>query len=149
MKTFKELSISLGFEDGDYYEHVYDLSKQIGSPYDGVMTPKDLLEAWSQENSFPPPIFVLYYGGTVYIDLEEPGTNSFIRLVIPPKCSISYPGGVLWQASSRKDTPFDFAARVLFNTDRTSVHLVGEELDKHPARVDHVRSVLGSDAAEA
>ncbi|KAK1216747.1 1,2-dihydroxy-3-keto-5-methylthiopentene dioxygenase [Marasmius sp. AFHP31] len=146
LKTFKELSKSLGFKDGDY-EHVYDLSKQIGSPYDGAMTPKDLLEAWSQENLFPPPVFVLYYGGTVYIDLKEPGTNSFIRLVIPPKYAISYPCGVLWQASSRKDTPFDFAACVLFRaTDPASVHLIGEGLDKHPARVEYTRRVLSDTA---
>ncbi|KAJ8075154.1 hypothetical protein PM082_019482 [Marasmius tenuissimus] len=142
LKRFKELSKSLGFEDGDY-EHVYDLSKQIGSPYDAAMTPQDLLKAWAQESLFPHPIIVLYLCGTVYIDLKEPGTNSFIRLVIPPKYAISYPAGALWQASSRKDTPLDFAARIIFKaTDPASVHLIGDGLDKHPARMEYAQSLL-------
>ncbi|KAL0061587.1 1,2-dihydroxy-3-keto-5-methylthiopentene dioxygenase [Marasmius tenuissimus] len=143
MRTFKELSKSLGFEDG-HYEHVFDLGKQTGSPYDPAMASKDLLESWGQDNLFLAPTFILYLCGNVYIDFKEPGTDSFIRLVIPPKYAISYPGGALWQASSCKDTPHDFAVHILFRAmDHASVQLIGEGLDKHPARMEYVQSVLG------
>ncbi|KAK1216746.1 1,2-dihydroxy-3-keto-5-methylthiopentene dioxygenase [Marasmius sp. AFHP31] len=144
MKTFKELSKSLGFEDGDY-EHLYDLSKQTGSPYDLTMAPKDVLESWGQDNLIPPPVLVLYISGKIYVDVKEPGTESFIRLAVPPKYAIFFPGGTVWQAFS----PESLRDLSLRGTDRTSIHLVGEELDKHPARVDHVRSILDSDAVEA
>ncbi|KAK1216748.1 1,2-dihydroxy-3-keto-5-methylthiopentene dioxygenase [Marasmius sp. AFHP31] len=148
MKTFKELSKTLGFQEGDY-EHLYDLSQATGSPYDLAMAPKDVLESWGKDNLFLPPTFVLYLGGNIYIDFKEPGTDLFIRLVPPPSYAISYPGGALWQATSCKDTPFVFAVRILFRaSDPTTVHLIGEGLDKHPARVEYVRSIL-ADASKA
>ncbi|KAJ8075159.1 hypothetical protein PM082_019487 [Marasmius tenuissimus] len=126
MKTFKELSKSLGFEDGDY-EHLFDLSKQTGSPYDPAMPPKDVLESWGQDNLCPPPTFALYFGGNVYGDIKEPGTESFIRLAIPPKYAIFFPGGTVWQAFSTNDLS-ELSVHVLYrSTDRASVNLVGDE----------------------
>ncbi|KAJ8075164.1 hypothetical protein PM082_019492 [Marasmius tenuissimus] len=141
MKTFRELSKSLGFEDGGN-EHLFDLSKETaGSPHDLTLAPKAVMESWGKDVLVPDPIFVLYRTGNIYIDLKEPDTDSYIRLVIPPQYAIFYPGGTIVQASSH-DNSLDLSAHILFRgTDLASVLVFGEEVDKHPARVDYFRSV--------
>ncbi|KAL0061591.1 1,2-dihydroxy-3-keto-5-methylthiopentene dioxygenase [Marasmius tenuissimus] len=147
MEKFKELSKSLGFEDGDY-EHFYDLSKQTGTPHDLAMIPKDVAQMWGQNNLLPFNVFVLYVASNAYLDLKEPGTNAFIRLVIPPKYALFCPGGTVFQASGHEDALLDVAVHVLFRaTDPASVVTFGEEVDKHPTRVDYVQSVTGSTEA--
>ncbi|KAK1216731.1 1,2-dihydroxy-3-keto-5-methylthiopentene dioxygenase [Marasmius sp. AFHP31] len=142
-KRFEELSRSLGFEEGDC-EHSFDLSKQTGSPHDLTMAPKAVLESWGKDILLPIPIFVLYVTGTMYVDLKEPGTDSFIRLAIPPKYAIFYPSGTIFQGSSHRDDLLATATRVLHKgTDPASVFAFGKEIDKHPARVNYVQGVLG------
>ncbi|KAJ8075162.1 hypothetical protein PM082_019490 [Marasmius tenuissimus] len=130
MEKFKELSKSLGFEDGDY-EHFYDLSKQTGTPHDLAMMPKDVAQMWGQNNLLSFNVLVLYVAGKAYLDLKEPGTDAFIRL-----------------ASGHEDALLDVAVHVLFRaTDPASVVTFGEEVDKHPTRVDYVQSVTGGTEA--
>ncbi|KAL0061590.1 hypothetical protein AAF712_011617 [Marasmius tenuissimus] len=96
----------------------------------------------------PFPNFTMYVEGNMYVDIKEPGTDSFIRLVVPPEFAIFYPGGTIAQASSHQDTLLGITAHSLFRgTDPASFFVFGKEVDKHPARVDYVRSVL--DGAEA
>ncbi|KAL0061592.1 1,2-dihydroxy-3-keto-5-methylthiopentene dioxygenase [Marasmius tenuissimus] len=146
MKTFRELSKTLGFKDGDT-EHFFDLSKETaGSPHDLAMAPKAVLESWGKDLLIPDPIIVLYVASNMYIDLKEPGTDSFIRLVVPPKYAIFYPGGTVFQASSHDDDLLGLQVHVLYKgTDPANVFVFGEEVDKHPARVDYVQRVC-SDA---
>ncbi|KAK1216727.1 1,2-dihydroxy-3-keto-5-methylthiopentene dioxygenase [Marasmius sp. AFHP31] len=144
MKTFRELSKTLGFKDGDT-EHFFDLSKETaGSPHDLAMAPKAVLESWGKDLLLPEPIFALYVAGNMYVDLKEPGTDSFIRLVVPPKYAIFYPGGMVFQASSHDDDLLGLQVHVLYKgTDPANVFVFGEEVDKHPARMDYVQSISG------
>ncbi|KAJ8075169.1 hypothetical protein PM082_019497 [Marasmius tenuissimus] len=127
MEKFKELSKSLGFEDGDR-EHFFDLSNEAaGTPGNLALAPKAILESWKQDN-------------------KDPDTNSFIRIAVPPEYAIFYPSGTIFQASSHEANLLDISFFVLFKSkDSASVFTPGEELDQHPARVDYVQRVLYGD----
>ncbi|KAL0571242.1 1,2-dihydroxy-3-keto-5-methylthiopentene dioxygenase [Marasmius crinis-equi] len=148
MKRFRELSKDLGFAD-DGHEHFYDLR----NPGGGMPHKPDMIHSTGHATVLH--TIVLRHPHSDYRRRaicgpqryrRKPGTDSeYIRLCIPRKYAVFYPTGSLWQSFNPADKQLASVIHGLYkSTERAeSVMAFGENLDKHPARVEYVKAILG------
>ncbi|KAK1235655.1 hypothetical protein PQX77_001106 [Marasmius sp. AFHP31] len=140
--TFRELIRSLDFTGGQ--EHRFDLKDaKAGGPGIPEWTPEDVLDAWSQDLLLPVSVLGNYFDGNTYLDVREPGTNSYIRLAVPGgKYVIHYPAGSIIQGFTENGSKLS-GVHAVFQTkeEGETVNIVGEGLDEHPVRRAYVNSL--------
>ncbi|KAJ8089713.1 hypothetical protein PM082_014981 [Marasmius tenuissimus] len=140
--TFRELIRSLDFTGGQ--EHRFDLrDPKAGGPGIPEWTPEDVLDAWSQDLLLPVSVLGDYFNGNTYLDVREPGTNSYIRLAVPGgKYVIHYPAGSIIQGFTEDGSKLS-GVHAVFQTKREGeiVNIVGAGLDEHPVRRAYVNSL--------
>ncbi|KAL0061962.1 hypothetical protein AAF712_011171 [Marasmius tenuissimus] len=152
--TFRELIRSLDFTGGQ--EHRFDLrDPKAGGPGipEWVNNSPYIEEALKLTLAFITPRLQKtfsthglksdYFNGNTYLDVREPGTNSYIRLAVPGgKYVIHYPAGSIIQGFTEDGSKLS-GVHAVFQTKREGeiVNIVGAGLDEHPVRRAYVNSL--------
>ncbi|KAF9258121.1 hypothetical protein L218DRAFT_1067237 [Marasmius fiardii PR-910] len=139
MHQHRKRAEEFGFVDGLAKEFLWSFKddgfRAPGGPDIGI---KETLEMFSKDLIVQYDIMILIIEGMWHVDIKDPETDSFIRILIEPRDELLIPAGTIAQFYPHADTMDNTIALDIF---KQQPFTPGYDLETHPLRIDYLKRI--------